>query len=273
MPLKTKPELIRGLTINWFQSNKELRTPVKIYIYELPNIIVKSNTSMGEYYLRQQLRGLMKPFEADLYIDKNYAWGVSPPCHNIFKIGLCGLGEKTIKNVFNLLINFIKKYKIPFKNIFFCGSLTKFQSDFATAAEQLGIEVKKDINFDNELKEDVIPECKYQVYFNNNWQLSDNIHAITGLLLNSNIGQLTYRVHFYNREWSKWENNNTPIQSESSIDGLQYEFISDNYQLEHQVILQDNRKLPWKSKTLFAPYGKFIQSINFRLIKKEENCE
>ena len=272
MPLKTKPELIRGLTINWFQSNKELRTPVKIYIYELPNIIVKSNTSMGEYYLRQQLRGLMEPFEADLYIDKNYAWGVSPPCHNIFKIGTCGHNEKVIKNVYNLLINFIKKYKIPFKNIFFCGELIKFQADFAVAAEHLGIETKKDINFDEQLKKDVLPKCQYQVYFNNNWQSPDSIHNITGLWIKTNVGEITFRVHFYNREWSKWQKNDTQIKSETPIDGLQYECTSDKYKLEYQVLLQ-GRRLPWKEKTLFSPYGKFIQSIDFRLIKKEDNCE
>jgi hypothetical protein len=94
----------------------------------------------------------MSPFEADFYVDKNYAWGISPPCHNIFKIGTCGHEEKVIKNVFNLLINFIKKYKIPFKNIFFCGTLKSFQENFVLAAEGLGIEVKKDINFDEQIK-------------------------------------------------------------------------------------------------------------------------
>jgi hypothetical protein len=94
----------------------------------------------------------MSPFEADFYVDKNYVWGISPPCHNIFKIGICGHEEKDIKNVFNLLINFMKKYKIPFKNIFFCGTLKSFQENFALAAEGLGIEVKKDINFDEQIK-------------------------------------------------------------------------------------------------------------------------
>ena len=272
MPLKTKAEPIRGLTINWFYSDKELRTPIKIYIYELPNIIVKSNTSVGEYYLRQQLKGLMKPFEADFYIDKNYAWGISPPCHNIFKIGICGHEEKVIKNVFNLLINFIKKYKIPFKNIFFCGTLKSFQEDFALAAECLGVEIKKDINFDEQIKQQEIPECKCQVYFNKTWQIPDNKHDVCGIWVKINVGKIVYRVHFYNREWSKWQDNDTQIKSETPIDGIQYEFTSDDYKLEYQVSLQ-GRKIPWKEKTLFSPYGKPIQSIDFRLIEKEDNCE
>jgi len=53
MPLKSKREYGKGILINQIETNnKKEEIPFNIYIYQLPEIVVKSNTTMGEYYMR-----------------------------------------------------------------------------------------------------------------------------------------------------------------------------------------------------------------------------
>lgn len=269
MPLKSQRTYINGILNNCINIKDNIKEiPFNIYVYQLPDIIVKSNTTMEEYYIRQQLRGVMKPFNAHYYIGKRTIWSVVPAAHQILTVAICGTHQKTYSNTIKVLIYLLKKYKISLNQIFF-----NFQND--SFLEELKLEARKnDIEKHQaileEQKIEVLPQIYYKVLIHNNWQIPDDQHYIKGIQIKSNIGVLNYRIHYYNREWSKWANNDEQIFSNDSyVDGFQLEFTDDEYKIEFMVLLEGRGRLPWKDKTQFSPYGKLIKSIDFRLIKKE----
>lgn len=269
MPLKSKRTYINGVQNNYIENNnnKNNKIPFNIYVYQLPDIIVKSNTTMEEYYMRQQLKNLMQPFYADYYVGKRTIWSITPPAEQVLKIGICGSNEKTYLNTIKLLIFLSKKYTIKLNQIFFSFQNQYFFELFKQEAQKHEL---KTVKIEIKEEQEIIPKVYYKVLINNNWQIPDDQYYINGLQIKCNIGAINYRIHYYNREWSKWVGNNEQIFSNDAyVDGFQLEFVDDKYQLEFTVLLEGRGKINWKSKSQFSPYGKLIKSIDFRLRKKE----
>lgn len=269
MPLKSQREYGKGILINNVESNNiKEEIPFNIYVYQLPEIIVKSNTTMGEYYTRQQLRGLMEPFNCDYYVDKLSAWCIYPAYHKVLKIGICGFDNKVYKNVIKLLIYLAKKYNITIDRIFFKFNNEELIENFKNEAYNNNIE---EIHFKiEEPKFHISPRCQREVMINRSWQEPDYINPITGIKVSVNIGELHYRVHYYQQDWSKWVNNGEELYSQTiNIDGFQFQYDAEDYELEFQTLLQGRGKTQWKNKSLTVPYNQFIKDIDFRLIKKE----
>lgn len=269
MPLKSKREYGKGILINQIETNnKKEEIPFNIYIYQLPEIVVKSNTTMGEYYMRQQLKGLMNPFNADYYVDKLSAWCALPAYHKVLIIGICGFDEKVYNNLIKLLIHLAKKYEISIDRIFFKFNNDELIEKFKNEAYNNNIE---EVHFEIETQENkILPICNYLVMINNQWQEPDYIRPITGLKVFVNIGELTYRVHYYQRNWSNWVKNNEEVFSNNSyIDGIQLNYQSEEYKLEYEALIEDRGTTGWRDKTLSTPYNRAIKGIDFRLVNKE----
>lgn len=268
MPLKSKRTYINGILNNYLEiKNNNNEIPFNIYVYQMPDIIVKSNTTMEEYYMRQQLKGLLEPFYAHYYVGKRTIWSVAPAQHKILKVGICGNNSRSYLNTIKLLIFLSKKYTIGLNQIFFSFKNEEFFEIFKEEAQKHEI---KEIKLEIKEEKEIIPQVYYKVLINNNWQIPDDQHYINGLQIKCNVGIINYRIHYYNREWSKWVGNNEKIYSNDAYaDGFQLEFIDDKYQLEFTVLLEGRGKINWRSKSQFSPYGKLIKSIDFRLRKKE----
>lgn len=269
MPLKAERTYINGILNNYINiKDNTNEIPFNIYVYQLPDIIVKSNTTMEEYYMRQQLKGLMTPFNADFYVGKRTIWSLVPVQHKILKVGICGSNSKTYLNTVKLLIFLSKKYTIGLNQILFTFQNEELFGLLKNEASQHDI---KEVKLEIKEEVEILPQVYYKVLINNNWQIPDDQHYINGLQIKTNIGILNYRVHYYNREWSKWVGNNEQIYSNDAyVDGFQLEFVDEKYMLEFTVLLEGRGRIQWKSKSQFSPYGKFLKSIDFRLRKKEE---
>ena len=264
MPLKSIINKDLGFPIYQVE-RKEPRgaTPFNLYIYQLPDLIVKSNTTLAEYFMRQQLRGLMKPFNADYYVDHLSIWEAAPAHRKVLKIGICGTRKGIDKKVILLVTTLAKKFKIAQNQIFFFGVSEELKEKFFEKADKQKIEK---ITFEiPAVKPKIIPKINCEVLINGTWQTPDLIHNFTKLKIETNIGELHYRVHHSGQTWSPWVSNGQcaglPF---GSIDGFQFEFNSEEYIMEFRPTLQGHGALQWKSSYLQVPYGFDIINIDFR---------
>ena len=237
--------------------------PFNLYIYQLPDLIVKSNTTLAEYMMRQQLIGLMEPLAIDYYVDHLSIWEAMPAYHKVLKIGICGTRKGVEKKAFSLILSLAKKYNIAQNKIFFFNVSEEFQGKLFEKADKQKIEK---VAFElPEIKQKFEPKIEIEVLINGTWQAPDSIHSFNGIKLKTNIGNISYRVHHKNQAWSAWVSNGQcaglPF---GDIDGFQFEFNSDDYIMEFKPTLQGRGALQWKSTYLQVPYNINILNIDFR---------
>lgn len=237
--------------------------PFNLYIYQLPDLIVKSNTTLAEYMMRQQTLGLMEPLTIDYYVDHLSIWEAIPSYHKVLKIGICGTRKGVEKKAISLIIALAKKFNIAQNRIFFYRVSESFQQKLFEKADKQKIEK---VAFEiPEVKKKIQPKIEVEVLINGSWQLPDSIHSFNGIKLKTNIGNITYRVHNKNQTWSAWASNGQcaglPF---GEIDGFQFEFNSEDYIMEFRPTLQGRGALQWRNSYLQIPYNINILNIDFR---------
>lgn len=243
--------------------------PFNIFIYQLPDLPSKFNTSLAEYYTRQQYYNNLDKFKANYYIDNISIWNTSPPQGKIIRIALCGTKQRTYTKAVKLIAKLAKHFSIPqeqvkmhFTNPHFAGLLNAAMQkievphidfshyDFLQGPAALDKEVQLD----------------YEVYINNQWTKPIQGRPITGLKITTTSGEILYRC-WSGGGWSTWSTE-PYYNSFNSIEGFQFEANVPNYKLQFRVHFKNSNWTQWKNKPLSIPYKKPIDDIEFKLIKE-----
>lgn len=239
-------------------------TPISIYIYQLPILPIKLNTSLAEFYLRQEKFGYMHQFTSNYYIDNLAIWQSTPPQGKIIRVTLCGDKQRTYKKAIKLIGKLANYFNISFQYIkqqFINDNFYQEIKNLTEHIEQIQIEEEKEelLHIENEIPLKLIFEAQEDNFIGK---------PINKIRIESNIGEIVYRV-WSGGAWWPWTSNGEWTGGEAQIEGFQYEATIEKYELEFRIHILNDRWTPWKTKTISIPYNKPIDSIEIRVKEGE----
>ena len=241
-----------------------MAAPISIYIYQLPNLPIKLNTSLAEFYLRQEKNGYMHQFTSNYYIDNLAIWQSTPPQGKIIRVTLCGDRQRTYKRAIKLIGKLANYFNIPFQCIKQQFDNNDFYQQIKNLTEdieqiQLVEEKKELLHIEEEIPLKLVFEAQQDNFIGK---------PINKIRIETNIGEITYRV-WSGGAWWPWVSNGEWTGGEAQIEGFQYQASIEGHELEFRVHILNEKWTPWKTKTISIPYKKPIDSFDIRIKEGE----
>lgn len=260
--------------------------PSGICIYQMPNLPIRSNTSIAEYYTRRTYYGDMRDFVPHYYIDKFAAWKILESARqgwhgknfvdNTNRLGvvICGDNKRAQTNCIKLVCGLLKEFSLGLNSIHYKftpspeflddmrrRTINSSIPDFKEVLEQTQTVVKKIA-----VAAPVIPTISFEVLIDKSWKKPIKGKPIRAVKINIDQGKLQYRTHLINGGWLDWSSNGEVSgHTDTYIDGIQFEYVNDNYKLEYSFSTIDGMKANWRSTNFILPTKKQIDLLDLRI--------